>query len=130
MNQKDGVGVDTLSAQQRKAIPQFLSSPSIREACKKAGISRTTFYRWMTDPDFKKELDRLNDEASRETVHILKQHSAQAARHLVGLMKTRDPVLKRRVCNDILNHKLKYEENADLEDRVRKLEQLVEEKKL
>ena len=123
-------GDGTLSVQQRKAIPHLLSSSSIREACKKAGISHTTYYRWMSDLDFKKELDRLSDDACRETVYILKQHTAQAARHLIGLMKTRDPVLKRRVCNDILNHMLKYAENTDHEDRLRILEQIVEEKKL
>jgi hypothetical protein len=119
-----------LTPQQKRAIPHLLSSPSIREGCKKASISHTTFYRWLSDPVFKKELDRLNDEASRQTVNILRRHAAQAARHLVGLMKARDPVLKRRVCNDVLNLCLRYEENKDLESRVRQPEQIAEAKKL
>ncbi len=123
---KDG----KLSAQQRKAIPHFLTRSSIQEACRKAGISRMTYYRWLSDPEFKKELDRLTDESYRETVNILKRHTEQAVRHLVGLMKTRDPVLKRRVCNDILNHLLKHEANTDIEDRLQRLEQLAEENKL
>ncbi len=119
-----------LSAQQRKAMPYFLTCSSVQEACKKAGISRMTYYRWLSEPEFKKTLDRLTDEAYRETVNILKRHTTQAACHLVGLMKTRDPVLKRRVCNDILNHLLKHEANTDIEDRLRKLEQIAEENKL
>ncbi len=119
-----------LTAQQRKAIPHLLTCSSIQEACKKAGISRMTYYRWLSEPDFKKELDRLTDDAYRETVNILKRNTEQAARYLVGLMKTKDPVLKRRVCNDILNHLLKHEENLDIENRLRKLEQIAEENKL
>ena len=130
MNPKNDAGVDTLSAQQRKAMPYFLTCPSIQEACKKAGISRMTYYRWLSEPEFRKELDSLTDYAYRDTVNILKRHTEQAARHLVGLMKTRDPVLKRKVCNDILDHLLKHEANADIEDRLRRLEQIAEESKL
>ena len=130
MVKKDDQGDEILTPQQRKAMQHFLSSPSIREACKRAGISRMTYYRWLSDPVFRRELDRLNDEVCRETVNILRRHAAQAARHLVRLMKTRDPVLKRRVCNDVLNHCLRYEENKDLENRVRQLEQFAEVKKL
>ena len=130
MNPKNDAGVDTLSAQQRKAMPYFLTCPSIQKACKKAGISRMTFYRWLADPVFKEELDRLTDESYRETVNILKRHTEQAASHLVGLMKTRDPVMKRKVCNDILNHLLKHEANTDIEDRLQRLEQIAEENKL
>jgi hypothetical protein len=119
-----------LSPRQKKAMPNLLSSSSIREGCRKAGVSHATFYRWLADPVFKRELDRLSLESSRQTVNILRRHAEQAARHLVDLMKTKDPVLKRRVCNDVLNHCLQYEENKDLEDRVRQLEQIVEVKKL
>jgi transposase len=130
MINKDDLWDEMLTPQQRRAIPHLLSTPSIREACKKAGISHTTFYRWISNPIFKKELDRLSDEACRETVSILKRHTAQAAKCLVGLLKTKDPVLKRRVSNDILNHFLKYQENKELEERVLRLEQLAEKKKI
>ena len=130
MVKENDPGGGTLTPQQRRAIPHLLSSSSIREGCRKAGISHTTFYRWLSEPIFKNELDRLTDEASRQTVNILRQHAVQAARHLVDLMKTKDPVLKRRVCNDVLNHCLKFEENRDLENRVRQLEEIAEVKKL
>ena len=128
-NEKDSGG-QILTPAQKRALPHLLASTSIREGCKKAGISHQTYYRWVSDSAFMKELDRLSDEATRETVNILKNHTAQAARYLVELMKTADPFLKRRVCNDVLNHCLKFEENRDLENRVRALEELVEEKKL
>ncbi len=127
---KEITGDGRLTPQQKRAIPYLLSSSSIREGCKKAGISHTSFYRWLADPVFKRELDRLSDEASRQTVNILRRHAAQAARHLVDLMKTKDPVLKRRVCNDVLNHCMKFEEYNDLENRVRQLEEIAEVKKL
>jgi len=118
-----------LTPQQKKAIQHLLSGSSIRGGCKKVGISHQTYYRWREDSGFRKELDRLSNDACREIVHVLKRHAAEAARHLVGLMRTGDPVLKRRVCNDILTHTLKFEENKDLENRVRALEELAERKK-
>ena len=123
-------GGQILTPAQKRALPHLLASTSIRGGCKKAGISHMTFYRWLEDPVFRRELDRLSDEACRETVFILKKNASEAARHLVELMKTKDPVLKRRVCNDILAHTLKFEESNDFENRIRQLEDIVEENKL
>jgi AcrR family transcriptional regulator len=47
-------------------MAQLLADPSesrtISEKCKKAGVSRTTFYRWMKDKKFVEYLNSLIDE--------------------------------------------------------------------
>lgn len=47
-------------------MAQILADPSeqgtITEKCEKAGVSRSTFYRWMRDPNFVEYVNSLIDE--------------------------------------------------------------------
>jgi AcrR family transcriptional regulator len=55
----------TLNDEQVK-MAQILADPSengtISDKCKKAGVSRTTFYRWMRDKQFVEYVNSLIDE--------------------------------------------------------------------
>ena len=48
----------------KRDFPEILyNSAGFRKAaCKKAGISRDTFYRWYKDPEFKKVIDQVDEE--------------------------------------------------------------------
>ena len=48
-----------LSNRQIKALPYLVSSATVTEGIKLAGISRTTFYRWMEDEAFRAEFENL-----------------------------------------------------------------------
>ena len=54
------------TAQHKKAVIEALESSLgvVSEACKEAGVGRTTFYKWMReDPEFKEEVDSIEDYA-------------------------------------------------------------------
>ncbi len=53
-----------LSPRQLDAIPHILLGGSVADGARRAGISRTTFYRWLADPDFRHELESLSKEAA------------------------------------------------------------------
>ena len=66
-----------LNARQRRAIPFIVTSPTIIEGVKKAGVNPKTFYQWLSvnpktfyqwlkQPEFKAELDRQRDEIAEE----------------------------------------------------------------
>ena len=46
----------SLTAKQHRAIAALISSPTVGEAAKAAGVSERTLARWMGDPDFRMAL--------------------------------------------------------------------------
>ena len=51
-----------LSNRQREALPHIAAADSLAEGARRAGVSRTTIYRWLEDDDFRAELSRVRDE--------------------------------------------------------------------
>ena len=80
-------------------------------------------------PEFHAELHRQREEVAREALGILEQSLTRAIETLVGLLDTNDDRLKRLICNDVLNHILKYHEIKDLDQRLGQLEAHVSGKK-
>ena len=46
----------SLTAKQHRAIAALISSPTVGEAAKAAGVSERTLARWLSDPDFRMAL--------------------------------------------------------------------------
>ena len=69
-----------LTARQLKAIPHIVSSHTYTKGCKKAKINKTTFYKWLKEPEFKAELDRQRDEIAAEAFGVLSQGLTRAGR--------------------------------------------------
>jgi len=51
-----------LTPRQITALPCFATNASIESSCEAADISRETYYKWLKNPLFKSELDRLRNE--------------------------------------------------------------------
>ena len=112
-----------MTERQLKAIPHIVTASTYTEGIKNAKVSRKAFYAWMKDPEFKAELVRQRHQIADEAFGILEQSMTQAVESLTGLLKTDDDRLKRQVCNDILEHVLKYKEIRQLEERLAVLEE-------
>ena len=50
---------DSLSQRQLVALPYIVAEPTISEGARAAGIARMTLTRWMRDPVFREELERV-----------------------------------------------------------------------
>ena len=118
-----------LTARQLKAIPHIVSSPTYTEGCKKAGINKTTLYKWLKEPEFKAELDRQRDEIAAEAFGILSQGLTKAVETLVSLLDNKDNRLKRLAAKDIIDFIIRHKENEDLDERLKEVEKLLAEKK-
>jgi phage terminase small subunit len=117
-----------LTTRQRKAIPLIVSGHTYTEGCEKAKINKTTFYKWLKEPDFKAEFDRQRNEITDEAFAILSQNLTKAVETLTGLMDTQDNRLKRLVCNDIIEHILQHREIEEINNRLTAIEQRLAEK--
>jgi len=119
-----------LTDRQLKAIPHIVSSPTYTEGCKKAKINKTTFYKWLKNPEFKAELDRQRNEVAAEALGVLSQSLTKAVETLVGLLDNKDDRLKRLTAKDVIDFIIRHKENEDLDKRLTEVEKLLTEKNL
>ena len=117
-----------LTARQLKAIPKIVISPTYTEGCKKAKVNRTTFYKWLKEPEFKAELDRQRGEIAAEAFGVLSQGLTRAAKTLVGLLDNKDDRLKRLAAKDVIDFIIRHKENEDLDERLKEVEKRLAEK--
>lgn len=69
-----GDSLKRLEGKQR-SLAELLVNPdfdgTVTDACRKVGISRNTFYRWLRDPNFKGALEAaIDDYTDSELAHI------------------------------------------------------------
>jgi hypothetical protein len=103
--------VKELTTAQRKALPHLLSSRSVEEAAKAAGISARTLYRWMADSAFGAALAEsetmaidyavrrlivLSDSAVDTLETVLKDDKASASTKVRAAMGILDSLIKLR----------------------------------
>lgn len=117
-----------LTDRQIKAILHLVSNPTCTEGCKEAGINKTTFYKWLKEPDFKAELDRLRDEVAAEAFGLLSQSLTKAVEALAGLLDNKDDRIKRLAAKDIISVFVKHKEAEDFERRLAAIEDRIAEK--
>ncbi len=114
-----------LTSRQIAALPCFVASASVEASCEAADISRETYYKWLKNPVFKSELDRLRNEVVNDAVNQLKATTVKAATTLSLLLDRDDnPSVQRAAANDILNHVGRFKELQELQERIEKLESL------
>ncbi|MHC4637390.1 MAG: phBC6A51 family helix-turn-helix protein [Planctomycetota bacterium] len=118
-----------LTPRQLKAIPFIVSCPTYTEGMKKAKVNRSTFYKWLKEPEFKAELDRQREEITAEAFGILSQGLTKAVETLVSLLDNKDDRLKRLAAKDVINFIIRHKENEDLDERLTEVEKRLAEKK-
>ena len=115
-----------LTTKQTKAIPILLSAKSYEEGCKKARVSKTTFYAWMQDEDFAAEFNKQRNEIVEAAFGMIAQNIEKAVTTLVGLLDSKDERIKRLTAKDMIGHYLKHKEIEELEDRIERIEERLE----
>jgi hypothetical protein len=117
-----------LSDKQRAALPLLLAAPSVAEGCRKAGISRDTFYVWYNTPAFHEEFKRQRAASVDEALGALKAALADAVETLRGLLRAKgrkgEPT-RLRAAQTVIENVLKAVEMETLEERLAALERSV-----
>ena len=115
-----------LSGKQERAILAVLESRSIEEACRKADISKTLYYRWLRDdPGFADALKERRDAAGAEALDRLQRGLSGAVDVLVDLLGSENEWVRRTAANDVICRFLKAKELGDLEERLARLESAI-----
>ena len=128
-NKKQQISEETkLTDRQLKAIPIIVTSPTYTEGCQKAKLNRTTLYDWLSQPEFKAELERQRDDITDQAFGVLSQSLTKAVETLTGLLDHQDDRLKRLTAKDIIDFIIRHKENEDLDKRLTKVEKCLADK--
>ena len=112
-----------LTARQQRLLIELVKNTDLQKAARTAGVGRTTVYRWLEDSRFAAVLARLRNETMKDALDSVKALTARAAQELAGLLDTEDERLKRLLCNDILGHAIKVRELEEIERRLVRMEE-------
>lgn len=114
-----------ITGKQRTAISVILQAPSIVEGCRKAGISRETWYAWLKNPAVKEEWERQRGAAIDEALHTLKASLGDAVDTLTALLKAEGALgegTRLKASLAILESVFKVREMEEIEARLSAIE--------
>jgi len=114
-----------LPERQLKAISAVLNSKNISEGVKAAKISRTQFYEWMRNPDFKAEFKRQRNELIDLALHELKISTAEAVGVLRKLLTASNEGIRFKTATAIIENVLKSIQIENLEERLSEIERRI-----
>jgi len=80
---------EVLTPQKMRLLAALASDPDVQAACVAAGVSRTTAYRWQSEPAFKDELARQREAALSAALESVKTQATRAAAELAGLLNVK-----------------------------------------
>lgn len=116
---------DKFTLKQRATLVHLVTCPDIKKASEAVGVSRKQIYEWFKIPDFRNELASLQNEALDIAVASLKGTAGRAVEVLTALLDDPDSRVRLKCANDILTQIGKFRELAELEERIRTIEEAI-----
>ena len=118
MNHLDAPPQESLTPRQALALPHIACASSVMAGAKLAQIGRSTLQRWMHDPRFRSELDRMRTEAASLAQAKLQGLMLKSVLVLDDTLDAGDPVLRLRAARTTLDAAFRTEEARDLRRRL------------
>lgn len=124
-NERKRKDMSEISNKQEKLVALLLTERTIDEACKKANVAVTTYWRWMKDENFLIFYRRTRRGILENTVAKLQSTTYQAIETLERNLTCENPAVEIRAAQIILEQSIKGLELLDVENRIEMLEELV-----
>ena len=117
-----------MTAKQTAFLQAMLEESTITKAAERAGINRTTAYKYLKDKDFKKELNARRTECVNDTVRYLQGKLSLCNETLVSIIENPDTndQIKINAINAIYANCKSMTETAEIITRLEQVEELVE----
>ena len=113
---------ETLSRRQKRALAALLSEPTTKAAAEKAGISRTTLYRYLAEPCFQEALAQQQRQVLRASAARLAALLERALDVLGETMASDEADSRLKAAALVVRHVARLTELAELQERVEILE--------
>jgi len=99
---------------------------TVEGAARQCGVSESTVYRRLADPDFRRQIDNLRNEMVQRTAATLTAASSESVKTLVTLQQPTSPAgVRLGAAKAVLEIGIKVREVADVEQRLAALEQMM-----
>ena len=122
--------VSDLNRNQRRAIDALMRTSTVRDAANRCGLSESTMWRYLGEPNFEACLAERQDKATAGLAAALCGLTDEAIATLRALLADTDgtpPTVRARVALGVLKERRDVIELKDVVERVQEVEQLVEE---
>ena len=113
---------DSLSPRQQVALPYIASEPTISEGARAVGIARMTLTRWMRDPVFREELERIRRNIAEFAFNELEGLTIKCVVRLQQLLDDPDPNVRHRATKTGLSTSLNFRNQKEVQHRLDLLE--------
>ena len=111
-----------LTDRQIRALPYLVSSATVTEGVKLAGISRATFYRWMDDVAFRSQFETLRADVQRYAYAELRGLTLKGVLVLAQMLEDPSPAIKLKAVQTALSAGIKISEMTDIEEKIDRIE--------
>lgn len=110
-------------------LQAMLTSRTKKEACEKAGISRTTANKYLEDPDFKEALSEARRESVGETANYMRAALTECVDRLLTIIRDEDvsPAIHVQAVNAMFANYRPLVDEIELTERMEALQQKQEE---
>ena len=111
-----------------QTIAALLACPTIATAARKVGISETTLWRWLQDPEFQSQYRKARQHAVQHSIGALQRATTAAVETLERNLTCKTPTVEVQAARVILEQAIKAAELDDLIARVEEIERALETK--
>ena len=114
-----------LSPRQTAALPYVASEATIADGARAAQIARCTLIRWMRDPAFRAEVERIRQNIADLAYSELKGATLKGVFRIVQLLDHTDPNVRLRAGKAILSTAIAVRRDKDLLHRLETLDNAI-----
>ncbi|MYA49764.1 MAG: hypothetical protein F4185_03885 [Chloroflexi bacterium] len=113
---------DSLSQRQLMALPYIVAEPTISEGARAAGIARMTLTRWMRDPAFREELERVRRNIAEFAFNELEGLTIKCVVRLQQLLDDPDPNVRHRALKTGLSTSINFRNQKEVQHKLELIE--------
>ena len=118
-------GTIVLRPRQAAALPYVAADPNLTRAAQAAQVTRRTLTRWMNEPTFRAELERIWANLSDFSLSQVEALSLRAAHRIEQLIDSDDPNVAHRASKTVLSMSMSIRDQRETRRRMETLENAI-----